>query len=81
MLGLRRREGISIQKFSKKFNDDFMDLFKDVIFEIENDWSMNNNNHQDLFLIKNDIVCLSNEGLLVYDEICSRLVRSSIIRY
>ena len=65
-LGLRKTDGIDIEWFNKSFHADFSDLFRNVLPDLRS---------SDLIIMSNNICRLSKKGLLLADNIASRLIQ------
>jgi oxygen-independent coproporphyrinogen-3 oxidase len=63
-LGLRKREGLNIDRFQKKFGVDFLDRYKKVLDSLD----------KEFFILKDNFLKLTEKGLFVCDKICEEFV-------
>ncbi|MBN1153513.1 radical SAM family heme chaperone HemW [candidate division KSB1 bacterium] len=63
MLGLRKTSGFSLSDFKRKFGYDFLDRYKETLIFLQQ-------NENPYITVENDRVHLTEEGLVLYNEIC-----------
>lgn len=77
MLNLRKREGLSLKVWQEKAGNSFLKQFESVINDLGMDEQIKpfeSSNRGSHFVIQPDRLALSAQGMLLYDNICEKLI-------
>jgi len=79
LLGLRRKEGIDLQQWSRLASDELLTAAEPVIKELggldTRTLPFKNSKHNRLLTVLHKRLCLTRQGLLLYDTICEKLAQ------
>ncbi len=64
-LGLRKKSGVSITRFSQKFGEDFKKIYGDVVAELATDG---------LLKVEHDVVRMTKKGLFLGDTVAEKFI-------